>query len=87
MENSLQLLNERQAARMLAVSCAALRRWRRERRGPEFVRCGRCVRYDIRTLERFVNENRSTRVKKIAADPESAARREVRDGHATAHHS
>ena len=35
METSVQLLNEREAARVLAVSCAALRRWRRERRGPE----------------------------------------------------
>src|SRR5215469_16224644 len=31
-----QLLTEKEAARVLTVSIAALRRWRRERRGPQF---------------------------------------------------
>lgn len=81
MESNLQLVTERSAARMLAVSVAALRRWRRENRGPAFVRCERCVRYDLRTLEHFLAERSSTQ--KIAADRESAARREVRRAHAT----
>jgi hypothetical protein len=54
-----QLVTEVQAAKMLAVSVAALRRWRRERRGPEFTHCERCVRYDIRAIERFLTENSS----------------------------
>jgi hypothetical protein len=83
MEVALQLVTERDAARMLAVSVAALRRWRRENRGPAFVRCERCIRYDLRALERFLAERCSS--KKIAADCESAARREVRVGNATAH--
>ena len=83
METSIQLVTERSAARILAVSVAALRRWRRENRGPEFVRCERCIRYDLRALEHFLAERCST--KRIAADPESAAEREVRVGNATAH--
>ena len=35
-----QMLNERQAARLLACSVAALRRWRREGRGPAIYTCG-----------------------------------------------
>ena len=76
-----QLVTEVQAAQILAVSVAALRRWRREHRGPAFTRCERCVRYDLRTIESFLTENSSANKK--AADSRSAARREVRNAHAT----
>jgi Helix-turn-helix domain len=76
-----KMLDERQVARVLAVSVAALRRWRRQRVGPEFVHLGRCVRYDLRIIERFLAENSSSNKK--AADSPSAAQTEVRDGHAT----
>jgi hypothetical protein len=52
-----QMVDEREAARMLAVSVAALRRWRRERRGPRFTRLERCVRYDLRAIEQFLVEH------------------------------
>jgi hypothetical protein len=75
------LLDEKQAARIMAVSVAALRRWRHEGRGPQFVRLERCIRYDVRRIEEFLSENCSNRK---AADLRSAAQREVRDAHATA---
>jgi Helix-turn-helix domain len=50
-------VNERVAAKMLSVSVAALRRWRREKKGPKFARLSRCVRYSIQDLENFLNEN------------------------------
>lgn len=75
-----RMLNEKQAAQLLAVSIAALRRWRREGRGPRFTRLERCVRYDLRAIERFLTENNSDNKK--AADSQSAAQVEVRDGHA-----
>jgi predicted site-specific integrase-resolvase len=78
---TLQLLNEKQAARLLACSVAALRRWRREGRGPQFTRLERCVRYEARAIERFVAENSST--KKEAGDRKSPAQREVRHARAT----
>jgi hypothetical protein len=78
---TLQLLNEKQVARLLACSVAALRRWRREGRGPQFTRLERCVRYDARALVNFVAENSSA--KKEAGDRKSPARREVRNAGAT----
>jgi hypothetical protein len=77
----LQLVTEVQTAKMLAVSVAALRRWRREGRGPNFTHCERCVRYDLRSIERFLEQNSSANKK--AADSRSAANREVRHGNAT----
>jgi Helix-turn-helix domain len=76
----LQLLSESEASRVLAVSVAALRRWRREGRGPQFIHLERCVRYDLRALEHFVAQNISPNKK--AADSQSTAQTEVRDGHA-----
>jgi hypothetical protein len=76
-----QLLNERDAAKILAVSIAALRRWRREKRGPQFVRCERCVRYALDELSRFVALNSSGNEK--AADWPSAAKRGMRNADAT----
>jgi len=75
-----QMLNERQAAHILAVSIAALRRWRREGRGPRFTRLERCIRYDMRAIESFLSDHSSGNKK--AADSRSAAQMEVRDGHA-----
>jgi helix-turn-helix protein len=60
-----QMLNETQTARLLAVSVAALRRWRREGRGPQFTHLERCVRYDLRAIEVFLAENSSGN-KKVA---------------------
>ncbi len=57
MEQTLQLIDERQAAQRLKVSVAALRRWRREKRGPPFTRIERCVRYDNRLLLAYLNKN------------------------------
>ena len=68
-----QMLSEKQAARILAVSIAALRRWRREGRGPIFTRLERCVRYDLRAIEAFLAENSSGN--KRAAEPRAEAER------------
>jgi hypothetical protein len=76
MEQSIRLLNEKQTSGMLAVSVAALRRWRREGRGPRFIKCEACVRYDLRELTRFLEANSSGT--KRAADSRSAAEREAR---------
>jgi predicted DNA-binding transcriptional regulator AlpA len=39
------LLTEEEVARQLRVSVASLRRWRLERRGPQFIKVGSLVRY------------------------------------------
>jgi predicted site-specific integrase-resolvase len=66
-----QMVGEKQAARILAVSIAALRRWRREGRGPDFVRLERCIRYSMKSIETFVSENSSSY--KQIVHPDSAA--------------
>jgi hypothetical protein len=78
-----QLLKEKQAAKILAVSVAALRRWRREGRGPQFIHCERCVRYDLRSIEKFLELNSSAN-KKAADSPSAAQNQEVRNARASA---
>ena len=51
------IVREVEAARLLAVSVAALRRWRREGRGPSFVRLERCIGYRLADLQSFITEN------------------------------
>jgi hypothetical protein len=55
-ENPL-IVREAVAARLLGVSVAALRRWRREHRGPAFVRLGRCIGYRMVDLDAFIAAN------------------------------
>ena len=42
------LLTEDEVARQLRVSVASLRRWRLERRGPQFIKVGSLVRVSAR---------------------------------------
>lgn len=56
-DHSVLAVNERIAGRMLGVSTAALRRWRRENPGPQYVSLGRCVRYLLRNLDEFLAKN------------------------------
>jgi hypothetical protein len=72
------LLNEIHTSRMLAVSVGALRRWRREGRGPAFTRVERCVRYDVRDLESFLADHSSVRSESPAADKHYGAERQRR---------
>lgn len=58
-----EMLAEKQTARVLKVSEAALRRWRSTGQGPPFVRLGRCVRYDLRAIEKFLAEHSSGQLK------------------------
>ena len=53
----MQLLTELEASQALKCTKAALRRWRRERRGPKFVHLGRLIRYRYEDLEAFVEQN------------------------------
>jgi predicted DNA-binding transcriptional regulator AlpA len=47
----LNLLTEEEVAKHLHVSLAALRRWRLEGRGPQFIKVGALVRYRPEALE------------------------------------
>jgi helix-turn-helix protein len=50
-------VRETDAARLIGVSVAALRRWRREKRGPRFLKLERCVRYRLADLNAFLDKN------------------------------
>lgn len=67
------VVREREAGQLLGVSVAALRRWRREGRGPAFVRLERCIGYRIDDLETFVNANRVTQSRTQEGDERATA--------------
>ena len=48
------LLTEEEVARQLHVSIASLRRWRLERRGPQFIKVGSLVRYRPEEIESWL---------------------------------
>lgn len=48
------LLTEDEVAEQLHVSVASLRRWRLERRGPQFIKVGSLVRYRPEDLETWL---------------------------------
>ncbi|MBZ0252924.1 MAG: helix-turn-helix domain-containing protein [Candidatus Methylomirabilis sp.] len=52
------LLDEREAARLLALAVKTLRRWRWEGQGPAFLKLGGAVRYERAELERFIAGSR-----------------------------
>lgn len=47
-------ISESELARRTAVSTAVLRKWRREGKGPRFLRLGRCVRYLIADVDSWL---------------------------------
>jgi len=52
------LLTVNQAAAFLSCTPAALERWRRERRGPPYLKIGRLVRYTKRDLVTWLRSKR-----------------------------
>ena len=56
-EQQPRALTEREVATRLNLSVATLRAWRVRRRGPRFVRLGRCVRYLAADVEQFIEGN------------------------------
>ncbi|MEK7752847.1 MAG: helix-turn-helix domain-containing protein [Acidobacteriota bacterium] len=47
-------LTDTELARRWRLSVSTLRKWRLRGGGPPFVRLGRAVRYDLRTLENWL---------------------------------
>jgi excisionase family DNA binding protein len=52
------LVDEHEAARLLAISVKTLRRWRWAKREVPFVKIGRSVRYETPDLERYIAERK-----------------------------
>lgn len=51
------LLTEREAAKWLRLSVKTLRAWRLRKKGPQFVRLGRAVRYRPCHLDAYLRRN------------------------------
>jgi len=65
----MQLLKEKEVAKVLKCSQSALRLWRRESRGPRFVRVGSLIRYSKSDLEDFIEQNSVDRAKEEERKP------------------
>lgn len=51
-------LDERQAAALLGLSPATLRRWRSDRQGPAYIKAGRSVLYAREDIDRWLLRQR-----------------------------
>jgi predicted DNA-binding transcriptional regulator AlpA len=58
--NTLALVNETEAARILGLSVKTLRRWRWAGKPPRFLKIGAAVRYDPADLAAFIEAARRT---------------------------
>ena len=56
-EGSGGLLDEHRAARYLGLCVKTLRNWRSAGKGPSYIKIGRIVRYRMRDLDDFVEDN------------------------------
>ncbi len=53
-----RLLKEGEAAQILNLEVATLRRWRWSSRGPRFLKLGGAVRYELADIEAFIEASR-----------------------------
>jgi excisionase family DNA binding protein len=53
-----RLVTERDAAELLGVSVRTLQKWRLQGNGPQFVKLGHAVRYDVKDLEAYIERAR-----------------------------
>lgn len=57
-----QLLSKRDVARMLKVAVVTVRRWRINRMGPEYVRCGdKVIRYRMESVHRWLIQRKNAK--------------------------
>jgi hypothetical protein len=56
--NHHNLMNEKEAARVLHCTPAALTRWRKEGRGPSYIKVSRLVRYRAEDLAEWIASQR-----------------------------
>ena len=52
-----RLLNEHETAEQLGISVNTLRTWRRQARGPRWIKLGRTVRYKPADLDQWLKAN------------------------------
>jgi hypothetical protein len=55
-----RLVNEREAGKLLGIKAGTLRRWRWQRKGPEYCLVERSVRYSLSALAAYIATKRVT---------------------------
>lgn len=55
MDHGDSAISESEVARRADVSIAALRKWRREGKGPRFLKLGKLVRYMVGNVDAWLN--------------------------------
>jgi len=65
-------LTEAEAARQLGVSIGGLRKWRKARRGPKYLRLGRLIRYRRSDLEQWLESHCNRQETRTEADNDHA---------------
>ena len=53
------LLNEHEVAQCIGMSVASLRRWRFQKKGPQFIKFGAAVRYSRQDVEQWIAAHRT----------------------------
>ncbi len=51
----MRLLNDKELARMIGVTVACIRKWRREGRGPSYMKVEGSIRYREKTVLEFLD--------------------------------
>ena len=69
------LLTEQDVAKQLHVSLACMRRWRLERRGPQFIKVGSLVRYRPEDVESWLASLPTGGAQPVSADSAPGGRR------------
>lgn len=67
MPSQTDLFTPTELAEYLNISPRTLIRWRNERRGPDWIRVGRVVRYRRQDVEAWLNKQRVQPVREVAA--------------------
>jgi hypothetical protein len=55
---SIQMMNDRQAAKLLNIGLQTLRNWRSQHRGPDYIKIGRSIRYNATDLRKFIKSKK-----------------------------
>lgn len=53
----MQVMTVKEASRYLKISTNTLATWRHEKRGPQFIKTGRSVKYRLEDLDAYLKQN------------------------------
>ena len=57
-----EMVDNKEAARILEVEPGTLNQWRSQNKSPEYIRIGNRIRYTLKGLKKYMDENKFTGV-------------------------